>query len=199
MSMNELRCEGCGLFFDERNTLKTHSRGCSRLVFKKGPSFKYGLSKKQIKVRQKIEGSYEWALAQSNSITPKRLKKLLNEKSAVALEKEIQRLESQVAFSNLPVESDIKRLIAFSHAYIAVNRRVESLNVSQKVKQTNEQLRKVKERARKEKERARKKAVKEMNAKLKPDVEKTGDIMDVYFKSGERAVTSGGLPSLGKR
>ena len=190
--MSEFRCEACGKFFQNRDDLKAHNRKCVRAVFKKGPSFKGGPTKKQVKIRRQIKGTYEWALAQSNGNTPKRLKKLLMEKPPAVLEKEILRLEIQVAFNDAPEEQVINRLIAFSHAYVSVNDRVKSLSLSKNTKQTKEEVRKAKERA-------RRKAVKEMHAKLKPDVEKTGDIMDIYFKSGERAVTSGGLPSLGKR
>ncbi|MUK51443.1 hypothetical protein [Aliivibrio fischeri] len=191
--MNKINCQDCGCYFDSALLLTAHQHVCSRTIFKKGPSFKTKLSKKQLKIRRMIIGSFEWAQVQPNKDTPKRLKKLLLDKTIAVLEKEIVRLEFQLVFKNSPSETDLKRLIAFSHAHNSLSCRNKMLGVIDKTAKINNKL------IKKVKEKARKKAVREMHAKLKPDIERTNDLMDVYFKSGERAVSSGGLPSLGKR
>lgn len=188
--MNKCQCESCGVAFKTKNDLKKHQNECPKLIFQKGPSFKASLTKKEAKIRRRTKGSYEWASVQPTSNIPKRLKKLLLQKPKLTLEKEIRRLEKRVAFNPQPEPTELKRLIAFSHAYRQVFGHAST---------TPEPGSKDDIRQKREKELAHKKAVREMHEKLKPDTERTCDIMDMYFKSGERVVTSGGLPSLGKR
>ena len=93
------------------------------------------------------------------------------------LAKEIERLESILVFNKNRSERELKRLIAISHAFSTV----------------------ASQQSQSDKKKLRKAAVHDLNSKLKPDTLMSNDIMDVYFKSGVRAVTSGGLPSLGKK
>lgn len=50
----------------------------------------------------------------------------------------------------------------------------------------------------KEDARKRKVAIAKLDSLCRPDNEKSEDVFDVCYKSGKRAVVSGGLPSLGK-
>jgi len=178
--MAQNRCPECGNYFSEPSELKTHGRICPRKAFNKGPTFKNSMSKPLKSTRRKLQGTYEWALDQSNKSTCKKLKAAFIKKSKVELKNEIVRLEKLLVFNDSPSDRELKRQVAISHALYQKNQK--------KIELTQQKARRIA-------------AVRELELKkqLLPEREKSNDIMDVYYKSGARAVVSGGLPSLGKR
>lgn len=175
--MSAFSCSECGWPFEVSSEQKSHNKRCIQRAYRTGPSYKNNISKALLKVRKTIVGTYEWALLQSNKATPNKLKIAFTSTPKDKLTKEIERLESILVFNENRSDRELKRLIAISHAFsTVVNQQTQS-----------------------DKKKLRKAAVHDLNSKLKPDKSMSHDIMDVYFKSGVRAVTSGGLPSLGKK
>ena len=175
--MSVFSCPECGWPFKAPSEQKNHNKRCVRRAYRAGPSYKTNISKSFLKARKTIEGTYEWALLQSNKSTPNKLKIAFTSTPKDKLAKEIERLESILVFNESRSERELKRLIAISHAFSSIQNQVSQS----------------------EKQKLRKAAVHDLHSKLKPDTRMSNDIMDVYFKSGVRAVTSGGLPSLGKK
>ena len=174
--MSVFSCPECGWSFKDPSEQKNHNKRCVRKAYRAGPSYKTNISKSFLKARKTIEGTYEWALLQSNKATPNKLKIAFTTTPKEKLAKEIERLESILVFNESRTDRELKRLIAISHAFSTITNQLTQSD----------------------KKKLRKAAVRDLNSKLKPDTHMSNDIMDVYFKSGVRAVSSGGLPSLGK-
>ncbi len=175
--MSVFSCPECGWPFKAPTEQKKHNKRCVRKAYLAGPSYKSDIPKGLLKARRTIEGTYEWALLQSNKATSNKLKIAFTSTPKEKLAKEIERLESILAFNENCSDKELKRLIAISHAFSSIQNQVSQSD----------------------KKNLRKAAVRDLNSKLKPDKNMSNDIMDVYFKSGVRAVRSGGLPSLGKK
>ncbi|MEM0516038.1 hypothetical protein WCN91_11530 [Pseudoalteromonas sp. YIC-827] len=171
--MKQESCPDCGWIFEEGQSVKAHRKRCSAIAIKEGPSFRSRLPDRLRKVRATITGTYEWALSQPNKGTPSKVKEAFSVLPLKKIETELLALESSLLEDDTQ-HLKIKRLIALSHAHVKVAAKEAS-----------------------KKNRAQ--ALKELNNLSKPDSPRSNDLLDQYYKSGQRRVTSGGLPSLGKR
>ncbi|MBS9974354.1 hypothetical protein [Vibrio alginolyticus] len=114
--MEQFKCSCCDENFscnDERNYHESNCKGC---FLKIEPSFRAQLSKKKRRARGSVQGSYEWALRQPLPKNSKKFRLAIDSKyTRVELEKEVLRLEREIAFSQLVPEKNLNRQIVFSH------------------------------------------------------------------------------------
>ncbi|ELU9055227.1 hypothetical protein SD641_004645 [Vibrio parahaemolyticus] len=86
------------------------------VLLKIEPSFKGQVSKKKQKARALVKGSYEWALRQPLPKNSKKFRLAIDSKYTRSdLEKEVQQLENEIAFTQPVSEKTVNRQIVMSY------------------------------------------------------------------------------------
>ncbi|GEK16217.1 hypothetical protein [Aliivibrio fischeri] len=174
-------CNGCKLSFSSEAKRNQHQLDCTLFLLKLGPSFRIKMSKKKLRVRASIQGSYEWALRTTLPKNSKKCRLAMDKKYNQAdLEKEVIKLEREIALSKSISEKCLNRQIIASHL---LKQKIEN-NSKLKVEMELQKKREIEQ--------------KKLTDQAKQD-RAQGSALGGIFDNKYSLFVSGGAPGLGKR